>query len=252
MGMKINIISEIGSNWEGDIEKGKLHIKKSKESGATHVKFQMWRAHDLYDSSDPYWEEIQKAELTENVARELKKYADKIGIEWFCSVFYPEAVDILESINVRIYKIASWTAALKHKFAEETIKKIGETGKITFISTGYGSDKQYLQNQFPKRTSRFTYCLAEYPAPDDKIDWKDLLNYDFFSDHTLGICIPTAYVVLKRQQRKDEIFIEKHVKLDDSKGQDSPYSITFNELTNLVDNANRLSGLEIPKNVKPQ
>ena len=58
--MTINIIAEIGSNWEGDIKLAKLHIKKSKESGATHVKFQMWRAEDIFERSDPNWITIKK------------------------------------------------------------------------------------------------------------------------------------------------------------------------------------------------
>ena len=29
--MPVNIIAEIGSNWEGDIDLGKLHIKKAKD-----------------------------------------------------------------------------------------------------------------------------------------------------------------------------------------------------------------------------
>ena len=33
--MTINVIAEIGSNWGGDIELAKQHIKKSKDSGAT-------------------------------------------------------------------------------------------------------------------------------------------------------------------------------------------------------------------------
>lgn len=245
--VKVNIIAEIGSNWEGDIELAKLYIKKSKESGASHVKFQMWHARDLYKPSDPYWNEIQKAELTEKATKELKRYADKIGIEWFCSVFYPEAVDILESINVKIYKIASWTTALKHRFAVETIKKIGETRKPTFISTGYGADKKKLKENFLKKTCEFTYCLAEYPARDNRIDWKDLLNHNFFSDHTLGITIPITYVILKKQQQIGEIFIEKHVKLNNAKGQDSPYSISFDELTKMVEHIKRIGKLKIPK-----
>ena len=47
-------IAEIGSNWEGDMDKAKQLIKECKEAGANAVKFQMWRAKDLYpnDLSD--------------------------------------------------------------------------------------------------------------------------------------------------------------------------------------------------------
>ena len=45
---KIDIIAEIGSNWEGNIVKGQKIINECKNAGADAVKFQMWRADDLY------------------------------------------------------------------------------------------------------------------------------------------------------------------------------------------------------------
>ena len=37
---------------------------------------------------------------------------DEQNIEFFCSVFYPEGVDYLESLGVKKYKIASRTCLL--------------------------------------------------------------------------------------------------------------------------------------------
>ena len=71
--MTINFIAEIGSNWEGDSKIAKSHIKEAKKSGANFVKFQMWRAEDLYELNHPEWETIKKSELTKEVAEELKK-----------------------------------------------------------------------------------------------------------------------------------------------------------------------------------
>lgn len=243
--MTVNVIAEIGSNWEGDIKLGKLHIKKSKECGATHVKFQMWRAEDIYELSDPNWKTIKKSELKEDVAEELKNYADEIGIKWFCSVFNPESVDFLESINVKLYKIASWTTALKHRFSLETIQKVGKTKKLTFISTGNGINKKLIEKQFRKKDFQYTYCIAKYPALDKDIVWKDILKYDFFSDHTLGYTIPLAYTALKKSLGKNDIYIEKHVKLDTSRGPDAPFSITFDELRTLIDHVRRIDQLNM-------
>ncbi len=61
--MKSFIIAEIASNWEGDLKIAKEIIKKSKEAGADSVKFQMWRARDLYSESHPLWKFIKKSEL---------------------------------------------------------------------------------------------------------------------------------------------------------------------------------------------
>ena len=46
--MKITIIAEIASNWEGSLSKAKKLLQESKDAGADAVKFQMWRANDLY------------------------------------------------------------------------------------------------------------------------------------------------------------------------------------------------------------
>ena len=243
--MPVHVIAEIGSNCDGDIELGKTHIRKAMQCGASYVKFQMWRAKDLYDSSHPQWNLIKKSELCESTAKELKSFADKIGIKWFCSVFYPEAVDFLESINVPFYKIASRTSTLKDKFSLETIQKVAQTGKQTFISTGEGTDKDLIKKQFPDKNYLFTYCVSQYPAPDEVIDWKEILKFNFFSDHTLGITIPIIYAVLKKPPFIDEIYIEKHVKLESSKGPDSSFAITYNELEELVKHINRLNMLNV-------
>ena len=46
--MKVTVVAEIGSNWEGSTDKAKKIIKECKKAGADAVKFQFWRASDLY------------------------------------------------------------------------------------------------------------------------------------------------------------------------------------------------------------
>ena len=82
--MKSFIIAEIASNWEGNFTKARKLIKESKNSGADAVKFQIWRANDLYSIKHPDWKFIKKSEITFEKAKKLKKIADKIGIEFFC------------------------------------------------------------------------------------------------------------------------------------------------------------------------
>ncbi len=178
--MNVRFIVEIGSNWEGQIELAKEHILKSKETGADYVKFQMWRAEDLYSKDHPHWESIKKAELSFDIAKELKAYADKIGIEWFCSVFYPEAVDFLEELGVSYYKIASRTSTLNDKFSLETIKKVADAKKTTFVSMGEGGDQNRIKNLFKPENCNFTYCISNYPTNDEEINWNKLLQNNFF------------------------------------------------------------------------
>ena len=81
--MKCFVVAEIASNWEGSLIKAKRLIHESKKSGADAVKFQMWRANDLYSESHPNWKEIKKSELTPKKIKKLKKIADQNGIEFF-------------------------------------------------------------------------------------------------------------------------------------------------------------------------
>ena len=90
--MKSFIIAEIASNWEGSITKATKLIHEAKKAGADAVKFQMWRANDLYNDTHPSWKFIKKSELTVDKTRKLKAIADKARIEFFCSVFYPDAI----------------------------------------------------------------------------------------------------------------------------------------------------------------
>ena len=146
--MKTTIVAEIGSNWEGSITKAKKIIHECKKAGANAVKFQMWRAEDLYTRSHPNWKNIKKSELTFDKARKIKEYSDKQNIEFFASAFYPEAVDFLESLNVKKYKIASRTCLFKDPFSRETLTKKSLTKKPVIISMGMGGNNKKISKIF--------------------------------------------------------------------------------------------------------
>ena len=232
--MKITVVAEIGSNWEGNIIKAKKIIRECKKSGADAVKFQMWRANDLYNSNHPSWKVIKKSELTFYQSSVLKKFADKMKIEFFCSAFYPEAIDFLETINVKRYKIASRTCLLKDPFSLETLKKKASTKKPVIISMGMGGDRKKISRIFSKNRKIFCYCISEYPLRIEKIDWRLALQYDGFSDHTMGIMAPIIFTSLKKINNSKEIYIEKHVKLKNSKGPDALTSIDTERLGELI------------------
>jgi sialic acid synthase SpsE len=232
--MKVSIIAEIGSNWEGSMKKAEKIIKECKKAGADAVKFQMWRANDLYNDTHPNWKFIKKSELTFKKTQKLKSIADKIGIEFFCSAFYPEAVDFLEKIKVKKYKIASRTCLLKDPFSLETLEKKAYTKKPVIISMGMGGDFKKIEKIFSKNNKTFCYCISEYPTNINDIKWKNAIKYDGFSDHTLGITAPLIFTMLKKQQNSKNIVIEKHVKLINSNGPDASSSINTDELKKLV------------------
>ena len=232
--MKVTIVAEIASNWEGNVTKAKKLIKECKKAGADAVKFQAWRAIDLYDEKHPNWREIKKSELTFENIKLLKDFADKNKIGFFCSSFYPEAVEFLNSLKVKMYKVASRTCLLKDPYSFDTLQKVARTRKPIIISMGMGGNKNKIKKIFSQNKITFCYCISEYPTALNKIKWYEAKKYDGFSDHTLGIIAPIIFTMLKKRNNAKNIIIEKHVKLRNSKGPDASSSIDTDELKQLV------------------
>jgi len=232
--LKTTIVAEIGSNWEGKLGIAKKIISECKNAGANAVKFQMWRAKDLYSEQHPEWSTIKKSELTFEKAKKIKQIADDIGIEFMCSVFYPEAVTFLESLGVKRYKIASRTCLLKDPFAIDTLENKARTKKPVIISMGMGGNKKKLENIFLKNNITFCYCISDYPLNFNKINWKRAVNFNGFSDHTMDTTAAILFTILKKQKKSKQIIIEKHVKLKNSKGPDASTSIDTKQLSDLI------------------
>ena len=243
--MRSFIVAEIASNWEGSFSNATKLIQESKNAGANAVKFQMWRATDLYNSKHPNWKFIKKSEITFDKAKKLKIIADKVGIEFFCSAFYPEAIRFLEKLKVKRYKIASRTCLLKDPFSLKTLQEKSNTRKPVIISMGMGGNRKKIENIFLKNKKTFCYCISEYPTDINKIDWKNAIKFDGFSDHTLGIIAPIIFAMLKKQQKSKDILIEKHVKLNRSRGPDASSSIDTEELSELVKMIRRIERLRL-------
>jgi N,N'-diacetyllegionaminate synthase len=243
--MKAFIVAEIASNWEGSISKAKKLILNCRNAGANAVKFQIWRAEDLYQKDHPEWINIKKSELSLKKVKILKTYCDSIGIEFFASVFYPEAVDFLQTIKVKRYKIASRTCTLKDPYSVETINKIGSTGKHTIISMGMGGNKKTIKQKILKNKDQFCYCISKYPTKITEINWKNAIKYDGFSDHTLGSTAPLIFTILHKQKGTKNIFIEKHVKNKNSKGPDASSSMTTEEFSEMISSIRNIEKLHI-------
>ena len=243
--MKAVIIAEIGSNWEGSVTKAKKIIHECKKAGADAIKFQMWRAEDLYNTCHPNWKNIKKSELTFDKARKIKKYSDKYGIEFLSSAFYPEAVDLLEALKVKKYKIASRTCLLKDPYSMDTLLTKARTKKPVIISMGMGGDRKKIEKIFSKNKTIFCYCISEYPTKLNKIHWDQARKFDGFSDHTLGIVAPIIFTMIKKQDGGKNIIIEKHVKLKNSKGPDASSSINTSELTQMISAIRKIEKLKL-------
>ena len=102
-----------------------------------------------------------------------------------------------------------------------------------------------LKNIFKKNKTLFCYCISEYPLKIEKIDWKIAQNYDGFSDHTMDIVAPIIFTLLKRKKNSKQIFIEKHVKLNNSKGPDASTSIDIDEFGKMISAIRTIEKLKI-------
>ena len=232
--MKVFITAEIGSNWEGNYVKAKKIIRECKKAGVDAVKFQMWKAEELYNKSHPNWNEIKRSELSFQMAKKLKEFSDKQKIEFFCSAFYPDGVKFLISIGVKKFKIASRTCMLTDPNSLEVLQEKARSKKEIFISMGMGGNKKKISKIFENNKTTFCYCISDYPLNFDKINWIDAVKYDGFSDHTMDIVAPILFTLLKKQKKSRKIYIEKHVKMINSGGPDASTSISTEKLSEMV------------------
>ena len=232
--MKAFITAEIGSNWEGNYVKAKKIIRECKKADVDAVKFQMWKAEELYNKSHPNWNEIKRSELSFQMAKKLKEFSDKQKIEFFCSAFYPDGVKFLISIGVKKFKIASRTCIFTDPNSLEVLQEKARSKKEIFISMGMGGNKKKISKIFEKNKTTFCYCISDYPLNFEKINWRDAIKYDGFSDHTMDILAPILFTVLKKQKKSKKIYIEKHVKMINSRGLDAATSISIEKLSKMV------------------
>ncbi len=139
-------ISEIGSNFDGNIKRAKSLIKLSKKLGANAVKFQHYSASTLV--SDPgfkslggslthqkkwkksVYETYKKASLNPKWTKELALYSKKNDIIFFTSPYSEDLVDIVDKY-VPAYKIGSGDISNL-----SLIKKIAKLGKPILLATG--------------------------------------------------------------------------------------------------------------------
>jgi len=205
------IIAECGQNFMGDMDLAQGLIREAKVNGADLVKFQ------LYDSEKLYGEK-QKTELTFEQAKTLFDYGKEVGIEVFFSVFDVERVRWCEEIGVKRYKVAC-----SQNRNNDLISFIWQFGKPCIIS--YEFDFVGLG------IGEGLYCVPRYPAwlsdyKFSKIDFE--FDYDGISDHTVGL--DCARIAVARGAK----IIEKHFAIDHKTGVDAEWSMTPDELAELV------------------
>jgi N-acetylneuraminate synthase len=248
-GKRINltmIIAEIGQAHEGSLGIAHSYIDALSGTGVDAIKFQTHIAEAESSEFEPfrikfsyedksrfdYW---KRMEFSLEQWKGLKEHCEDSGLEFISSPFSNTAVDLLESVGVKRYKIGSGEVS-----NYLLLEKISHTGKPLILSSGMSSflelDKtvEFLNERNVKYS--ILQCTTAYPTQPK--EWglnvlgelKRRYNVPVgFSDHSGEIFACLAAAALGA-----EIF-EFHVTFHSGIfGPDTPASITLNRVSELL------------------
>lgn len=146
----IEVIAEWGQSNMGDLPRAIKQAEIAHATGCAYTKYQVFQAERIAGAgARRYWDpalggsDSQVATFKANGMlkaeewRELKAMCDIIGVGFLATPFDLEAVDLLESIGVSAYKVASGDVTYR-----QLLQKIATTGKPVFLSTGAAYDHE--------------------------------------------------------------------------------------------------------------
>lgn len=212
------IIAEIGSVHDGSFGNACRLIEAAASCGADVVKFQthIAEAETLrnapmppYFKGEPRFEYFQRTGFTEDQWKQLKAACIAANVRFLSSPFSIEAVDLLERIEVDLYKVPSGETT-----NTPLLEKLASTGKPVLLSTGM-SDWSEIDRAVSILSQGgplvVMQCTSAYPCPPDRVGLNVLgemkIRYSVpigFSDHTLGSAASFAAAALGAE------VIEKH------------------------------------------
>jgi pseudaminic acid synthase len=246
---KTFIIAELSANHNQDFDLAKKAVKLAFESGADAIKLQTYTADSLTIdvkeerfkaghlwSSEYLYDLYERAHMPLDWHVPLKAYADELGIIMFSSAFDINGADLLESIDVPAYKIASFEIT-----DIPLITHVAAKRKPILISTGIANEEDILRAIEACRSVgndqiALLKCTSSYPALPESMNLSTIPDMACkfgvtvgLSDHTLGLEACIAAVALGAR------IIEKHFTPDPSvPSADQAFSLSPDELTALV------------------
>ncbi len=240
------VIAEIAQAHDGSL--GILHsyIDAVKETGADAIKFQTHIADAESSIHEPfrvkfsrqdstrfdYW---KRMEFSPEQWVEIKKHCDDAGLEFISSPFSLQAVELLESLQVKRYKIGSGEVSNLLM-----LEKIARTGKPVMVSSGMSDWKELdvAINFLKEREIAVSVfqCNTQYPTPAEHVGLNLIPalreRYQIpvgLSDHSGEIFPALAAVALGAEM------IEVHTVFDKRMfGPDATSSLTLEQLKEMV------------------
>jgi sialic acid synthase SpsE len=211
------LIAEIGFNHGGDVDLAARMIEAAADAGADAVKFQSFTADDLYFPGHEAYAIFAAGELGEEDHHRLKRVADRRGIDFLSTPLGVRWVDFLDRLGVPGFKIASMDVA-----NPVLLDAVGRCGKRVYLSTG-GATVDEIRTGVDRLAAAgassvcVLHCVSNYPTRPDEAALatipllRSLFGDDVgFSDHTLGVAVPTGAVALGAR------VIEKHFTIDNA------------------------------------
>lgn len=236
------ILAEIGINHNGDIDLAIRLIEEAKKTGVHGVKFQTFKAEELVNpqKSPEYYELFKRCELDDKAHFKLAETARSNGLAFISTPFSERDVDLLDSVGVNAFKIASGEATNL-----PLLDYIGSKRRPVILSTGMcdlDEVKTARKTLFDSGCSDLIilHCVSRYPAKPEELNLRaiETMSNVFpetigFSDHTEGIWAVQAAIAMGAR------FIEKHFTLDKKMdGPDHALSSDPSDMSELVKAAN--------------
>jgi len=253
-GPRTIVVAEIAVSHNGDMDTAKKLIDEAKVAGADIAKFQLHLAdtemipNSIMMWGGPLYDILLETHFTPEQHKEVMEYCEKVDIEYLCTPFCTEAVDVLHGIGVKAFKTGSGELdnLPQHRRLAEISAK---TGKPVIVSTGMSKWEEIAdtvkvyEEEGTKDNLVLMNCTSEYPPSDyshANLGLVPRLRDEFAvwsgqSDHTLDNYTAYASVALGAK------IIEKHFTLDrKQRGPDHSISLEPHMLRDLVDGIRKI------------
>lgn len=236
----VTVIAEIGISHGGNMSHATNSIYAAKMAGANIAKFQWYRADEVLGADSPFFDEANRAQFTREQHEELKAYCETLGIEWGCSIFHPDQVELVEDMGIKRYKVAS-----RSMRDVPLLHEIAKTGKPVLLSTGGHTliDIEESLKELRRNDVTLLHCVPMYPTPLEYVDLHRLKMLKAFgkplgfSSHCPAVA-PTLAAVMAGAE-----VVENHVAFPGYKGCDAASSIGFDRLEELVTSIREMEAL---------
>lgn len=220
----IFLVAEIGVNWDGDFNLAREMMEVAKKTGCNAVKFQAYKEETV--KSHPEANRLIKAAISKTNIEKIDDIAKNVGIEWFCTPMYVEAVDFLDPY-VKRFKIREidGRTMLKNEISP-LLDRILKTKKEIIVSSQVSPRSSKFFND---SSIKWLYCVPKYPCSIKDLDFTDIKEFNGFSNHSTDLVVPLTAAILGAK------IIEVHITSSKSKNfVDNNVSLDYEELSNMA------------------